>query len=116
MPLAELPQNKNGKIDRNLLPTPTVKTGDIKKPKSKLEHQLLDIMKLVLNISYEIGVDQSFFALGGSSLLAINFVSRVRKEVFASYSITNFFATPTVEAVAAFIEEGKDCVVVVGVF
>jgi arthrofactin-type cyclic lipopeptide synthetase C len=48
-----------------------------------------------------IGVEDSFFALGGDSLLALRFLARLREEVGVEYSIARLFEQPQLSALAA---------------
>ena len=71
MQLDKFPLTPNGKIDKKALPEPQVATKDrvIKEASTELEKQLLDIYKKALGKS-EIGIEDDFFELGGTSLSA----------------------------------------------
>ncbi|MEU8783820.1 amino acid adenylation domain-containing protein [Streptomyces sp. NPDC048637] len=52
------------------------------------------------------GVDESFFSLGGDSLLANRLVMRLRAEIATTLSVRDFFQHPTVAGLAALIDGG----------
>ena len=83
VPVLAFPLNTNGKIDRKLLPPPTDATvaGTPGKPASDdTEARLVAIYRDVLKLD-SIGVDQSFFTLGGTSLLAMQAVASIEREM-----------------------------------
>ena len=68
-----LPYTPNGKIDRKKLPEPEYEKNKEKiiLPSTQLEIKLISLIKEILKID-TISMDDSFFELGGDSLLAIN--------------------------------------------
>jgi len=79
--LAELPLSANGKVDRRALASrhiPAMLTVPVQ-PRSKSETLLRDLWQEVLDVS-PIGVTDGFFALGGSSLLAVRLMARVASQ------------------------------------
>ncbi|MEV3991289.1 amino acid adenylation domain-containing protein [Streptomyces sp. NPDC049837] len=98
--LPELPLTPHGKVDRKALPAPdfaTTHTGGA--PRTDAERILCEVLAEVLGLP-RIGVDDSFFALGGDSISAIQVVSRARK---AGLSVTSrdVFQHRTPAAIAA---------------
>ncbi|CAL9557198.1 amino acid adenylation domain-containing protein [Streptomyces sp. enrichment culture] len=98
--LDELPLTPHGKVDRKALPAPdfaTTHTGGA--PRSDAERILCEVLAEVLGLP-RIGVDDSFFALGGDSISAIQVVSRARK---AGLTVTSrdVFRHRTPAAIAA---------------
>ncbi len=77
--LDALPRNANGKIDRQALPAPVV-TGDARgrAPRTDRETLLVRLFEEVTGAS-EVGVDDSFFALGGDSITSMQLAGRARK-------------------------------------
>lgn len=71
MQLGKLPLTANGKVDRKNLPEikPTETHKEIKQAHNDLEKQLVEIFKKATG-SDEVGVDDDFFLLGGTSLSA----------------------------------------------
>lgn len=107
VPLDALPLTPNRKVDRRALPDPgTVvqqQTDEHVEPRNEIEQQLATIWKQVLRVG-RVGVHDSFFALGGDSILSIRVVARVRQRGLA-LSARDLFRYPTVAQLAQFIEQ-----------
>jgi len=77
--LDRLPLTPNGKLDHNALPAPDLTpTTPSRAPQSLHEHVLCESFAEVLGLD-RVGVHDSFFALGGDSILSIQLVSRARR-------------------------------------
>jgi amino acid adenylation domain-containing protein len=68
-------------------------------PASGLEQRLAAIWAAVLGVP-EVGVDDDFFALGGSSLRAVRAAARIAATERLTVAATQIFATPTVAGLA----------------
>ncbi|WP_237171868.1 amino acid adenylation domain-containing protein, partial [Prescottella equi] len=75
--LGEFPLTSNGKIDRAALPDPRPVGGEGRKPATDVERILTDLFADVLGAE-SVGVDDSFFGLGGDSIMSIQLVSRAK--------------------------------------
>ncbi|GAA0706299.1 hypothetical protein GCM10009548_94410 [Streptomyces malaysiensis subsp. malaysiensis] len=98
--LDALPLTAHGKLDRAALPAPDFAATVTKQgPRTPQERILCEIFADLLDLS-EVGVHDSFFDLGGDSIISIQLVSRARK---AGLSLTPraVFQHKTVEALAA---------------
>ncbi|MEV6243393.1 amino acid adenylation domain-containing protein [Lentzea sp. NPDC051838] len=95
--LSELPLMPNGKLNRKALPAPVVQTSS-RQPQTNEELALAGVMADVLGLP-SVGVDDSFFDLGGDSILAIQLVSRARRAGF-SFTPKDVFERRTVERLA----------------
>ena len=106
VPLARLPVNANGKIDRKALPAPeTLRTPAEEKrlaPRDDIERQLQEIWQSVLGIP-QIGVQDRFFDLGGHSLLALRLIAQIEKKFGRKLPVTAIFQAPTIEQLAVIL-------------
>lgn len=72
-------------------------------PAPGLETALADIWSAVLRLE-EVGVDDNFFLLGGTSVLAIGLVARIRSQLQVAVPTSAVMGFPTVRGLAAQIE------------
>ncbi|KAA0022469.1 non-ribosomal peptide synthetase [Antrihabitans cavernicola] len=78
MVLDALPLTPNGKVDRKALPAPVfASTADFRIAESHVESVLAEVFAEVLGVE-RVGLDDSFFALGGDSIVSIQLVSRAK--------------------------------------
>jgi acyl carrier protein len=104
--LERLPLTANGKLDRGALPAPDADATAgpaLVAPRTGTEATIARLWRDVLKKD-EIGVTESFLDLGGHSLLAIRVLGRISKELGVRLALRALFETPTVEAVAAFVD------------
>nr|QPI18728.1 nonribosomal peptide synthetase [Chromobacterium vaccinii]UTQ11566.1 NRPS [Chromobacterium vaccinii] len=96
--LDALPLTPNGKLDRRALPAPEFGGTGYRAPESEREQLLARLFGEVLGLP-QVGADDSFFDLGGDSIISIQLVSRARK---AGWRLTprDVFQQPTVAALA----------------
>ncbi|MEU0922802.1 non-ribosomal peptide synthetase [Streptomyces malaysiensis] len=98
--LDALPLTPHGKLDRKALPAPdyaAVTTG--RAPATPEEAALCAVFAEVLGVE-RVGVDDSFFDLGGDSIVSIQLVSRARKAGL-TFTPRDVFRLRTVAALAA---------------
>ena len=98
--LAELPLTANGKLDRAALPVPAPRHGtdpgtDTAPASSERQDALCALFSRVLGVP-GVGVDDSFFALGGESLQAVRLASRIEAELGYEISVGDVLNHPTV--------------------
>ncbi|WP_164986374.1 non-ribosomal peptide synthetase [Streptomyces roseicoloratus] len=97
--LDALPLLSNGKLDRKALPVPEARPARGTTPPRTAEEKLLhQAWRTVLDAD-EIGVDDSFFVLGGDSMHAI----RVRAEAERgglTFDVSDLFARPSIRELA----------------
>ncbi|MEW2080181.1 phosphopantetheine-binding protein, partial [Streptomyces sp. NPDC013433] len=75
--LDEIPLTPVGKLDRKALPEPQLAPREFRAPVTEVEAIIAEVFAEVLGVD-QIGVDDSFFALGGDSILSIQLVSRAK--------------------------------------
>ncbi|MFD4353252.1 amino acid adenylation domain-containing protein [Nocardia sp. NPDC058518] len=105
MVLDEVPLTPLGKVDRKALPAPdfSARTVTSRTPSTPREQALATLFAEVLGLD-AVGVDESFFALGGDSIVSIQLVSRA-KAAGISFSARDVFERKTVAALAAVADE-----------
>ena len=98
-----LPLTPSGKLDRQALAALGGGPGPARvAPRTDIERRLVEIWQEVLGRE-GVGVGDNFFEVGGHSLVAMRAVSRIHKELNAHVELREFFAHPTVEALARLI-------------
>jgi glycopeptidolipid biosynthesis protein len=119
--LEALPLTVNGKLDVRALPAPEYQDADqYRAPSSAVEDILAGIYGQVLGVD-RVGVDDSFFDLGGDSILSMQVVSRARasgvlcrpRDIFVEQTVSRLaqVATVAVDGEDGAIDEGIGSVV-----
>ncbi|WP_062209689.1 non-ribosomal peptide synthetase [Streptomyces sp. NBRC 109706] len=102
--LDALPLTANGKVDRRALPAPDFAADPSgRAPRTPREEALCRLFAEVLGLE-TVGIDDSFFDLGGDSIISIQLVSRARRDGL-SLTARDIFRHRTVEALAAVATE-----------
>nr|BAV56271.1 lesB [Lysobacter sp. RH2180-5] len=100
--LPALPLSANGKLDRKALPAPDFAGRAARAPRTPRERLLCALYAQVLGLDENagaVGIDDSFFALGGDSIGSIQLVGRARRAGLA-IGARDVFEHPSVEALA----------------
>jgi hypothetical protein len=105
MVLDQLPVTVNGKLDRVALPMPdylAVSSGT--EPVTVPEEILCELFDEVLGTTGT-GTGDSFFDLGGHSMLAMRLISRIRAVFGVDVGVRQLFQTPSVGALATIFQD-----------
>ena len=103
--LAALPVTPNGKLDTGALPAPEYQDLDrYRAPATPVEEILAGIYARVLGLE-RVGVDDSFFDLGGDSLSAMRVIAAINTGLDAGLAVRALFDAPTVARLAPRIGE-----------
>ena len=114
--LDTLPLTVNGKLDTRALPPPDYQTTDhYRAPTNAVEEILAGIYAQVLGVD-RVGIDDSFFDLGGDSILSMQVVARARaggltcrpRDIFVEQSVARL-------ARVAGVADGQDTAVDEGI-
>ena len=106
--VAALPITVNGKLDTRALPAPEYHDGDrYRAPATAVEEILAGIYAQVLGVE-RVGVDDSFFDLGGDSLSAMRLVAAVNTGLDADLAVHVLFDAPTIAQLAPRLSEAAD--------
>lgn len=109
--LDALPLTPNGKVDRRALPAPEggvrpVMAVAYVAPQDELEETIAAIWQEVLGVE-RVGVEDSFFDLGGNSLLMARTQSKLATSLQQEISILDLFKYPTIKSLAQFLGQGQ---------
>jgi amino acid adenylation domain-containing protein len=104
--LDALPLSANGKVDRaavTRLVEPEPAGGRTEPPRGEVEAALAEMWASMLDAT-QVGREDSFFALGGDSLLATRLTDAVRRRFGVSVTLRQVFAGPTVAQLAGRVD------------
>jgi amino acid adenylation domain-containing protein len=115
--LDALPTTSSGKVNRKALPIPDRldagiaddRMATIDRPRTPTEDRLHAIWQDVLGVS-GVDVHESFFDVGGHSLLAARLASRIRREFGVGLPLKRLFESPTIAELAIALDASDDTV------
>ncbi len=109
--IQEIPLTSNGKVDKRALPRPDKLRSGSKAnyvaPETDLEKSLSEIWQKVLGVS-QVGIEDSFFDLGGNSLKIIQVGSEIKENLGKELTTVNLFTYPTIHSLAEFISHQEE--------
>jgi amino acid adenylation domain-containing protein len=101
--LAALPLTENGKVDRRALPAPKSARGDRDRPfaapQTEKERAIAEVWQQILRLD-RVGADESFFDLGGTSLLAVRAAGELRRRLGVDVPVVKMFEHPVLQDLA----------------
>src|SRR5207253_11343038 len=104
----QLPVPPNAKVDRRALPAPTRAEVDlsesVKEPEDALEMQLRIVFEKFFQ-RRPIGVDMSFFELGGDSLQALKLIVEIERVTGKQLPLGTLYQYSTMEALAEVLQK-----------
>ena len=108
VPLREMPRSPSGKLDRRSLPEPDpLQRSSLVAPRTSLENQIARAWQTVLSLE-SVGIEDSFFDLGGHSLLLTQVHEILAQTLDAPLSVVDLFQFPTIASLAQYLEERSD--------
>ncbi|WP_415974020.1 non-ribosomal peptide synthase/polyketide synthase [Rhodococcus sp. 077-4] len=111
--LDALPLGPNGKLDRRALPEPEFGSdAEFRTASTDTERVIAEVFADVLGLD-AVGVDDSFFALGGDSIVSIQLVSRAKARgiLFGPRDVFERKTVAGLAEIAVTVGEGSDAVV-----
>lgn len=108
MPLARIPTNSSGKVDRQALPKPELDdmisgAKEYIPPANEMEETIVRLWCEVLGLA-QIGVSDNFFSIGGDSISAIRVAARAN-EIGVAFTAKDIFVNQTIREMAEYLLE-----------
>ena len=105
--LDALPLTPSGKLDRQALPVPTIRDREARTSVSEvislIEADVAEVRCDLLQVN-QLGRNQNFFSVGGTSLSALQMLHRIKTRFGVAITVRQFFDAPTIAGVAAYLE------------
>ncbi|HTK20206.1 MAG TPA: amino acid adenylation domain-containing protein [Mucilaginibacter sp.] len=102
-----VPLTSNGKIDRKSLPAPNekhrAKFENSAPATTNTEKKLAEAWQETLNIT-SVGIDDNFFDIGGSSMVAIRVINKINSLIGAGLTVAGLYQLPTIRQLAERID------------
>ena len=114
MVLEEFPLTSSGKIDSKALPAPVFAATSFEVPRTETEKIVAGIYAQVLGLE-RVGVDDSFFDLGGDSLSAMRVVAAINTTLGTQLAVRALFYAPSVRSLSEQLGTADSAVEVVPV-
>ena len=108
--LETLPLTPNGKVNRKLLPSPDWTRPEVGAafvaPRTNIEQVLAEVWTETLGVR-RVGIDDSYFALGGDSIRSISVRAGVLERGF-DFSLQQLFEHPTIRGLAEHVSVAEN--------
>ncbi|MVN22397.1 polyketide synthase [Mucilaginibacter arboris] len=112
--LKELPFTSSGKVDKKLLPKPDFKRPELtsfyKAPSTETEKRIAANWEALLQLN-EIGTEDSFFELGGNSLLALKSIAALKEQWQYQLPVAKLYQFPTISGIAKYFSGGDTSII-----
>ncbi|OZE36189.1 non-ribosomal peptide synthetase [Rhodococcus sp. 05-2254-4] len=106
--LDAIPLTPVGKLDRSALPAPSFDVTSVDdEPRTELESALLQILSEIVDVP-SVGTSADFFALGGTSLSATRYATRIGESLDHHVPVRAIFDNPTVAELAAHLDTAQE--------
>ncbi|MDA2893459.1 amino acid adenylation domain-containing protein, partial [Mycolicibacterium sp. BiH015] len=106
VPIDALPLTVNGKLDVKALPAPDYADLEHYRAPADVRQEILaDIFAETLGVA-RVGIDDSFFDLGGDSLSAMRLIAAVNSGLGVDLAVRTVFEAPTVALLSAHVDAG----------
>ncbi len=110
--LAALPLNANGKLDRAALPAPEAVRPELSAafvaPRTEVERTVAALWQETLGLP-RVGIHDSFFDLGGHSLLLVQICGRLRQTFGRELPMIELFKRPTIASLVLLLSDQPAC-------
>lgn len=104
------PMTPNGKVDKKNLPLPKYQRPEnappLKKPRTAIEKEIADIWSAELHVD-QIGIDDNFFEMGGTSLLTQRVASQIQTKLNIEVPVIKIYQYPTISALSDYFNLDK---------
>ncbi|MBN1131125.1 MAG: amino acid adenylation domain-containing protein, partial [Chitinispirillaceae bacterium] len=105
--LDAFPLSANGKLDRKQLPRPSRKRPAVAQPyigpRTAVEETLVAMWAELLDLE-QVGIDDNFFDIGGTSLLALRLIAQINRRFTVDYQVVKVFQYPTPAGLAHLLD------------
>ncbi len=107
--LEHIPLNSHGKVDRQTLASIGNRSmrRDYVAPRSECESTLVQLWEMVLGVD-KIGIKDSFFDLGGDSMMSIELVIKIRQATGIDVPLAVLLQRDTVAELASYLGQKQD--------
>ena len=107
MQIPEIPMNRSGKLDKKALPEiENKKESEYIAPRNEAEEAVCEALSEIMNVE-KVGINDSFFELGGDSIKAIRIISKLREAGY-TLSVKEIMNGKTAEKIAAYIKNTNE--------
>ena len=104
----QMPHTPNGKIDKKLLPEPSIQENDkqIIKIRNQIDEELIKMIKKMLYVE-NISLSDTLLDLGGDSLTAITLSTKILSKFNVQVNIKDILSNYTIKDISDFIRDNQ---------